>query len=126
VFQLRNLLWVDCAAGGAVGVFVLALSGWLSELYALPHAVVLAMGGANLLYAAYSFSLAVQRTRPMPLIVLLAVANGLWGVGCLVAAGVFAGTASPLGVAQFILEGLFVGGLGVIEWVNRKRLVTAG
>lgn len=126
VFVLRHLLWVDCIAGGVVGVLVLLLSRWLSELYRLPLGVVVVMGTANLLYAGYSFSLAVRSRRPMPLLVLLVVANGLWAVGCFVAAVVFFGTASLFGLAQFILEGLFVGGLAVLEWRNRERLRTAG
>lgn len=122
----RHLLWVDCTAGGVVGVLVLLLSGWLSELYALPPPVVLVMGAANLLYASFSFSLAVRRVRPMPLIVALVVANGVWAVGCVVAAGVFAGTASPFGLVTLIAEGLFVGGLAAAEWRFRERLRVAG
>jgi hypothetical protein len=122
----RHLLWVDCTAGGVVGVLVLALSGWLSELYQLPLPVVLVMGAANLLYASYSFSLAVRKVRPMPLLVVLVVANGVWAVGCVVAAVVFAGTASPLGLATLVSEGLFVGGLAAVEWRFRERLRTAG
>lgn len=122
----RHLLWVDCTAGGVVGVLVLLLSGWLSELYALPLLGVLVMGAANLLYAAFSFSLAVRKVRPMPLIVALVVGNGVWAVGCFVAAGVFAGTASPLGLGTLIAEGLFVGGLAAAEWRFRERLRTDG
>lgn len=124
--MVGKLLWLDCVAGGVVGVLVLLLAGWLSELYHLPLAVVLVMGAANLLYAAFSFSLAVRKVRPMRLIVLLVVVNGVWAVGCVVAAVVFAGTASPLGLAQFMMEGLFVGGLAAVEWKYRQRLLTAG
>lgn len=122
----RHLLWVDCSAGGVVGVLVLLLSGWLSELYALPLPVVLVMGAANLLYASYSLSLAVRKVRPLPLLVVLVVANGVWAVGCVVAAVVFAGTASPLGLATLIGEGLFVGGLAALEWRNRRLLLAVG
>jgi hypothetical protein len=36
-----------------------------------------------------------------------------------------AGTASAFGLAHLVGEGLFVGGLAVLEWRRRERLLTA-
>lgn len=125
MIEPRKLLWVDCIAGGLVGVAVLALHGWLAPFYGLPEAVVLTMGAANLAYATYSFSLARRAQRPMALLVVLVVANATWAVLCVAAAAYFAGTATVFGMAQLLGEGLFVGGLAALEWRYRDQLQTA-
>lgn len=117
-----DLLWTDCTAGALVGVVVLALNGWLADLYALPQGFVRFMGAANLLYGLYSFSLAVRTERPMPLLILLVVANGSWAVACGVWAIAFWGTASWLGLGQLLAEAAFVGGLAWLEWRHRESL----
>ncbi len=68
VLFFKKLLWVDCVGAALAGLTVIALSGWLSRLEGLPWEVLLFTGAANLLYASYSFSLAVRSERPMRLI----------------------------------------------------------
>ena len=63
----RKLLWVDGLGGASVGVLVLLLGGWLSELYRLPRDLVFLMGWANLAYGTYSTTLASRPRRPMGL-----------------------------------------------------------
>jgi hypothetical protein len=119
----QKLLWVDCLGGLAVGVLVLALSGWLSDLYRLPLDLVRFMGWVNLGYGAYSLSLASRAVRPLPLIVLLAVANMGWAVFfCFRWAFDFWGTASVFGLLQLVGEGIFVGALGCLELRWRESL----
>jgi hypothetical protein len=125
VLLLRKLLWVDCGAALLAGAAVLSLSGWLSQLYALPQGLLVGMGVANLGYGTFSFSLARRARRPRPLIVLLVVANATWAVLCGLAAVLLAGTASAFGLAHLIGEGLFVGGLAGLEWRRRERLLVA-
>jgi hypothetical protein len=72
---MRNLLWVDCVAGALAGVLVLMFSKWLSGLHALPRELLLLNAAVNLLYASFSFSLAVRTRRPPPLIKVLVFAN---------------------------------------------------
>ncbi|MDX1420782.1 MAG: hypothetical protein R3181_12500 [Rubricoccaceae bacterium] len=122
---LRRLLWIDCTAGAVVGVAVLALSAWLSALEGLPRGVLLATGAANLLYASFSFSLAIRPVRPVHLIQRLAVANMAWAPVCLGLAAAFAGSVTPFGVLHLVGEAVFVGGLGALEWRHRHRLATA-
>jgi len=124
--MLRHLLWVDSGAGLFAGAAVLALSGWLSELYALPRPLLVAIGGANLAYGVYAGALARRRRRPYRLVVLLIAANATWGVLCGLAAARFAGTASGLGLAHLVGEGLVVGGLAAVEWRMRGQLLAAG
>jgi hypothetical protein len=125
VLLARKLLWVDCGAALLAGAAVLSLSGWLSRLYALPHELLVGMGAVNLAYGAFSFSLARRARRPRALIVLLVVANAVWAGLCGLAAVSLAGTASAFGLAHFVAEGLFVGGLAGLEWHQRERLLHA-
>jgi hypothetical protein len=120
---IPNLLWVDCAAGALAGVLVLSLSGWLSRLYSMPVGVLYFMGMVNLLYAAYSFCLAIRRTRPRVLITLLATANGVWALVCLGMAAHFFETATIFGIGQLVGEAIFVGGLASLELKWRDRLL---
>lgn len=118
----RNLLWVDCTGGAVVGVAMFALAGWLSELYRLPKDFLYLMGTANLLYAAYSFTLAIRPTRPMHRIVILVFANATWAVLCLRWTFVFDESASVFGLIHLVAEGLYVGGLAGLEWRWRELL----
>jgi hypothetical protein len=123
---LRHLLWIDSGAGLLAGTGVLALSARLSDLYALPRPLLVAMGVANLAYGAYSGALASRARRPYGLIVLLVAANATWAGLCGLAAARFAGAATGFGLAHLLGEGLFVGGLAAVEWRVRARLLVAG
>jgi hypothetical protein len=116
---LRKLLRVDGTAGLLVGLVVLSLSAPLSELYAMPRALVVGMGVSNVCYGTFSLSLAVRTHPPPSLIVVLVAANTAWAVLCAVSAYLLWGTASYFGVAQLVGEGLFVGGLARLEWTRR-------
>ena len=120
---LRKLLWVDCTAGAAVGLAVLALSGWLSALYGLPRGVLVCTGLANVLYASYSFTLARRDRVPLRLVMTLVVANAAWVPVCLALAARYADEASAFGLAHLVGEGLFVGGLGWLEWRQRHHAI---
>ena len=122
---LRRLLWVDCSAGAFVGVTVIALSHWLSPLEGLPRKVLLFTGVVNLLYAGYSFSLALRAERPMALIKLLVFGNLAWVPVCLGIALFFRDQATALGFVHLVGEAIFVGGLAVLEWNQRAQLLTA-
>ncbi len=121
----KSLLWIDCTGGLVVGVLVLSLAEWLSTLYALPPGLVLMMGVANLAYGTFSLSLARRALRPPALLRLLVVANISWAVLCAITAVIVATQASALGLAQLILESVYVGGLGALEWRHRTELLTA-
>ena len=118
----RRLLWVDCTAAAIAGVVVLMLSGWLSDLHALPQRLLLFVGAVNLLYGMYSFSLARQTHRPMYLIKILVFANAFWMVVCVGLATAYWGQASLFGLAHLLGEGIFVGGLAAMEWRQRHQL----
>jgi hypothetical protein len=122
---LRKLLWIDCGAAFVAGLAVLALAGWLSRLYALPRGLLVVMGGVNLAYGAFSFSLARRARRPPLLIAALVAANTTWALLCGLAAARLVGTASGFGLAHLVGEAIFVGALAALEWNQRERLRTA-
>lgn len=121
----RSLLWIDCTGALVVGALVLALAAWLGRLYALPVGVIIVMGTANLAFGSFSLSLARRAVRPRQLLLLLVAANITWAVLCATAAVVVAPQASRLGLAHLLLESLYVGGLGALEWRHRTILLTA-
>ncbi|MBC7842442.1 MAG: hypothetical protein H7099_09015 [Gemmatimonadaceae bacterium] len=104
---------------------MLAFSGWLSRLYALPVDLLVVMGVANVVYGTFSFALARRRVRPRALIVCLVMANALWAGSCALAAIMVAATASTFGLTHLLAESVLVGGLAGLEWRNREFLLVA-
>lgn len=121
--RFKNLLWVDCSAGAVVGIAVLALHRLLSVWYGLPEDVLLFTGIANIVYAIYSFSLAIRKKRGKRLVSLLAMANMAWAPVCVYLAFSYGATANLFGLGHLLLEAVFVGGLGYTEWKVRDLLV---
>lgn len=112
---MKHLLWVDCLAGALPGVVVLTFHAPLAELYGIPDSLVLVMGAANLMYAAYGFPLARAQQRAPWRVRLLIAANLLWGCVCLGLAVFFAGRASKLGTVLIVGEAAFVAILALLE-----------
>lgn len=121
---MRHLLWVDCVAGAVVGVLVLVFARPLSHWEGLPLSVLTFTGAANLLYAAYSFSLAMRRERSIRLIQILVLANLAWAPVCLGLLMRHSDSATAFGLLHLAGEAVFVGGLAIIEWKNRDLLAT--
>lgn len=118
-------MWVDSIGGIAAGLAVLALSGWVSRLYGLPHSVVLFIAGANLAYGCYSLTLALRLLpRTAGFITFLAGANMFWPVVCFSLATLYFGSATIFGLGHLIGEAFYVGGLGWVEWKFRSRLIS--
>jgi hypothetical protein len=125
LLQIRqNILWIDCLGAFSVGSLFVLLAPWLAPLLQLPTGFVRTLGALNLLYGAYSLSLARRPTRPVVLIKFLVFANITWTFICLLNVYRLAGQASPLALAHFTLEGLWVAFLAKIEWEERDRLAT--
>lgn len=121
----KSLLWIDGSGGLIVGALVLAVAPWLSALYAVPVGLIHVMGGANLAYGGYSLSLARRAVRPRALLLFLVAANLAWAVICAVATAWLAQEASAFGLAHLMLEGVYVGCLGLLEWKYLDVLRTA-
>lgn len=123
---MKHLLWIDCIAGALTGVAMLLLVDWLAALYGMPTDLLVFIGGANVLYAMYSFSLAIRRTRTPRLLNALIIANGVWALVCVMLAVHWAGTATLFGKAHLLVEALFVGRLASLEWQWRGLLLAPG
>jgi hypothetical protein len=114
-FNLRSLLWFDCAASAIAGMAILALAGLLAPLFGLPRVVVVFIGLVNLGYGAFSFSLARQLSPARGRVRALVAANLLWVGVCVLTALFFAGPGSRLGASYLLAEGFFVGVLATVE-----------
>jgi predicted membrane-bound spermidine synthase len=114
-FNLRSLLWFDCAAAAIAGMAMLALVGLLAPLFGMPRAAVVLIGLVNLAYGAFSFSLARQPSPTRRLVRALVAANLLWVGVCVLTALFFAGAESRLGASYLLAEGFFVGALATVE-----------
>jgi hypothetical protein len=118
--RARRVLWLDSAPAIVVGVGVLALDGLLAELYGFDASLVRFIGAANLGYGCYSGALAARATRGKAparrAIELLVLLNLAWAVVCALLLFRYARDASALGIAQLVLEGLYVTSLALAEW----------
>jgi hypothetical protein len=113
----RLLILLDWTAGAGAGVLMILLRYWLAELYQLPSGLMLTFGMVNLAYASFSFILwLLSRKDHVPGLQIIAAANILWAIVCLVMFFVWWGTASFLGAGHFVGEALIVGGMGLLEW----------
>lgn len=120
----RFLLWIDSGGALFVGALMLALLGWLSELYRLPVEVVAVVATANIVYGCFSLSLALRVRRSHAMIATLSYANAAWAVCCFVGAVVFWSEASIFGIAHFVMEGAYLAYLARIEWIQRHQLIS--
>ena len=120
--ERRNILRIDGSAGLSAGIVVLLLSDILVGLYQIPTWLLSVNISANIVYGIGASLLASWQHRPIGAIVALSVANLLWAVVCLVTAVLLVPTASLFGVGHFVLEGIFVATLGILEWRWRADL----
>ena len=118
MLSLRTLLWIDCTAGATVGgaVLLLAAAGHFSPLTGLPGWLPSFMGSANLLYAAFSFSVVIAARYSAMSVRLLVLANAAWSMTCMFMACIFFSTATLLGIGYLMAEAAFVGCLAYLEW----------
>ena len=118
----ERVLWVDGLGGLIVGFVVLVLHPWLSDIEGLPKRLVLFMALCNLAYGTYSTSLARRSMRSVRSVAVLAAANFAWLFVCLAIAYANRESITALGALHVVGEGLYVGGLGIVEWFLRRDL----
>jgi hypothetical protein len=118
-----DVLHVDGTAGLAMGVLLFALQSWVSDLYNLSGVIIYFLATANVCYGLFALSLALSTRRNASSITLLAMANFVWAMVCVVMFIAFFQTASVIGLVFIGLEGLFVLILAIYEWKNRQVLL---
>lgn len=117
-----HILRIDGSAGLIAGIVMWLLSDVLIALYQIPPWLITVNVLANIIYGIGASLLASWQRRPVSAVKVLSMANLLWAVFCLVTVILIAPTASLYGVGHFVLEGIFVGTLGVLEWRWRHAL----
>lgn len=117
-----RLLCLDWTGAAVVGAVTLSLHEWLAVLGGLPPRVVVAIGGANLLYAIVSLSLWIRPTRPPYLVVALVVANLAWSATCIGLMIGYSSALTSLGRLHLGGEAIWVGVLAVLEWRHRAAM----
>ncbi|WP_125782127.1 hypothetical protein [Pseudoalteromonas rubra] len=117
-----SILHLDGTAGLTMGLLMFFLQDWIGKLYNLPVSLIHFFAIANVCYGSYALSLAFSDNRKPISISILAIANALWMVVCVIVILLFAHTASLLGLLFVGLEGGFVVLLAIYEWQNRYQL----
>ncbi len=117
---VRRILWFDGGGGLVAGAVTLALVDWLATLYQFAPGLVLFIAAANLLYGAYSTTLARRAGRgqwpSLRAVDALILANAAWAVVCV---GLLIATwrsASAFGSIHVALEGGYLAALAAYEW----------
>lgn len=122
-----RILLLDWSGAAVVGVVTLLLHDWLSAVGGLPPRVLVGVGLANLVYAAFSFSLWFREPeRRLGWITALVVANLAWSVICVGLLIVHWSVVMPLAVLHLGIEAVYVGALGIMEWRVRGLLIHGG
>jgi hypothetical protein len=101
---------------------VVSLHQLLADLHNLPAGIILFIGCVNIAYGCFSLSITLRRNRSVAIVGALAIANIIWLPVCLVIAGAYLSQITILGGLHVIGEGIYVAGLGVFEWLNRRTL----
>ena len=120
--ERRIILRIDGSAGLSAGVVVWLLSDVLVGLYQIPTWLLAITISANFVYGIGASLLASWHQRPIGAVSALSVANLLWAVMCVITAVAIAPTASLFGVGHFVVEGICVATLGILEWRWRADL----
>jgi hypothetical protein len=120
--MIRKLLWIDWLGALIAGLLVVSLHQFLADLHNLPAGIILFIGCVNIAYGCFSLSITLRRNRSVAIVGALAIANIIWLPVCLVIAGAYLSQITILGGLHVIGEGIYVAGLGVFEWLNRRTL----
>lgn len=121
--SLDRLLYIDGVAALTAGISLLLLRHFLSDWLGLPVWLLAAQGFVNLVYGSYSLPLARRKQRPVWMVRALSIANMAYAFGCVpLLLWYFYPVCNAWGVAYFLLEIGFIGGLGWLEWRVARHL----
>ncbi|AVS76453.1 hypothetical protein C8240_13415 [Paracidovorax cattleyae] len=123
---LPRVLWVDAPECAATGAVQRAAAGPLGAATGLPASLLSATGWFPLAYAAVAAVTATRRAMPRALILLLAIGNLGWTVGCIALA--FAGPRDlpGCGIAWLMAQGAFARVLADLQWMGLRHQRPAG
>lgn len=116
--QARFILTLDSTGALIVGVFILLFSSLISNLTGWQESFTCMEGFVNLIYGSYSgILLLLFRRGPLhrTFILILIIANSLWGLQCFAQAWRLKGEATYIGNAVLLLEGIYLLVLAYLE-----------
>ncbi|TGM95624.1 hypothetical protein [Leptospira dzoumogneensis] len=116
--QARFLLTLDSSGALIVGVFILLFSSLVSNLTGWQESFTLIEGSANLIYGSYSGILLLlfrKGNLHRVFVFILIIANSLWGLQCFTQAWRLQESATYIGTALLLLEGIYLVALAYLE-----------
>jgi hypothetical protein len=118
---LRTALILDAAASGAMGLLLLAGAPWLTALFGLPQALLIAAGVVCLIWAAIVGWPARRPQVAAAAVWAIIAVNALWVVES--AALLLLGWVEPtrLGTAFVVAQALAVAAFAELQFVGLKR-----
>ena len=119
-----RILWTDCLGGLFVGILVLTAHQFIADWHNLSKQLILFMGAVNLAYGCYSLFVTLRTPRPLILVKLLAMANIIWLPVCTAITAYHWNDISAIGIIHVLGEGVYVAGLGLMEWTRREQLAS--
>ncbi|PJZ48944.1 hypothetical protein [Leptospira saintgironsiae] len=116
--QARFFLTLDSSGALIVGIFVLLFYSLLSNLTGWSESFTRIEGFANLIYGSYSGILLLQFRKGIlnrVFVLILIIANSLWGLQCFTQAWRLQEEATYIGTAALLLEGIYLLALAYLE-----------
>lgn len=116
--QARFLLTLDSSGALIVGIFVLLFYSLISNLTGWSESFTRIEGFANLLYGSYSGILLLLFRKGIlnrVFVIILIIANTLWGLQCFVQVWRLQEEATYIGTAALLLEGIYLLTLAYLE-----------
>lgn len=120
---LRQALWLDAAATGAMALLQLGLGPTVSTLTRLPSALIVETGLFMVVYVLALVLMARNPRLPAALVTLIVVGNTLWAVGA-AAVGVMLAPAAA-GVALLAAHALAVLVFAALQTAGLRRSAPA-
>ncbi len=115
----RALLTFDSIGGLVAGCWAIVAASLLTVWYSWPAGLSTVFGWVNVSYGCYSGALALRLRQKGQLargpVVLLVVANGAWALVCFGYAWSLRGSVSYLGLGHFLVEGVWLAALALLE-----------
>jgi hypothetical protein len=121
---MRITLLLDAVASGATALLVLAVTGILADLLALPATLLQGAGLVLLPYVAFVAYLGLRAHAPRGAVWVVIAANAVWAAASLLL--LVSGWVAPnaLGYAFVIAQALVVAAFGELQYVALRRQTT--
>jgi hypothetical protein len=117
---LRFALRLDAAVSGVLGVAILALAGWLTEVSGIPAALDYVLGALFIAFSIGVFVLAAQPFVRRPGLTI-AIGNLAYTVGSVVFVLADVVPLTTTGVALILGVGVYTAAVGALQYAGWRR-----